>query len=128
MLLIILVCTLTIRARTCTLVVFYAYDLLLSANRSIIDLSSSTYSMPLMSALKEENRTVPRKSLLNADIRYFLVPKQNNKYYDLYTQFSNSTLLFEMMNYDPYFLLVKEIEYFELFKLLSDTEMRARIC
>ena len=77
----------------------------------------------MISILKEENRTVLRNSLLRADIRYFLIPKQNNPYHDLYMRFLNATLLFKVINDDPHFKIVKELDYYKLFKLMSDDEI-----
>jgi hypothetical protein len=106
-----------------TTVAFYTHELIWYANRSIIDLSSPLYSVPLISVLNEENSTIIKNSLLDADIRYFLVPKQNDNHYDLYQQFSNDLVLFEMMRDDPYFEYVAEFRYYELFKLLSEDEV-----
>jgi hypothetical protein len=104
-------------------VVFHTYDLLLTSNVSIIDISSSEHSNSLMTLFDGKNRTVLKNSLIDADIIYFLVPNQNSSYYDLYEKLSGNTLLFEMLHDDPYFRLVKEFQYFTLFRLYSDFEI-----
>lgn len=98
-------------------VTFHGAYLIYFANRSVIEFTRPTTAIPLLPLLKETNETLIIQELTKQNIRYFLLPKPNNKFYNLYLNLKNNCTLFNIIEKNPNFTLIKEFTYYKLYKL-----------
>lgn len=99
---------------------FYCSDLITFANRSVIDLSDPVYGMPIYSVLNTSNETLVANTLKELNCKYFLKPKSNNPYYDLYEKLVNSTILGKILSVDnPSLRFIADFDYVTLYELFD---------
>lgn len=100
---------------------FYCSDLITFANRSVIDLSNSIYGMPIYSILSTSNETVLANTLKELNCKYFLKPKPNNPYFDLYKKVVNSTILGKILSVNnPQLRFIADFNYVTLYELFDN--------
>jgi hypothetical protein len=100
---------------------FYCSDLITFANRSVIDLSDPVYGMPVYSLLSTSNETIVANTLKELNCKYFLKPKSNNPYWDLYEKVVNSTILGKILSVgNPNMRFIADFTYVTLYELFDN--------
>jgi len=100
---------------------FYCSDLITFANRSVIDLSNPVHGMPIYSVLNTSNETIVANTLKELNCKYFLKPKSNNPYCDLYEKVVNSTILGKILSAgNPKLRFVADFNYVTLYELFDN--------
>lgn len=86
------------------------------ANRSLIDLATVMGIQSIQNILTINVSEDLLQSLNNSNIRYFLIPRSNNSFHRLYLGFRENFYLFRFIEEDEHFSLIKEFDYYQLFR------------
>lgn len=95
---------------------FGSHALRYFANRSLIDLTTLRGVQSMQSILTINVSRDLLQSLNNSNIRYFLIPRSDNSFYDIYLGFQESFYLFELIEQNEHFYLIEEFDYYKLVK------------
>ncbi len=106
-----------------TTLTFYGYELILFANRTILEFTKPQDVSSILPILTSSNSTEIIQKLTESNIRYFLIPRQSHSAYDYFKSASDKFSLFSVINYEPNFVIAKVFEKMVLFKLLDRTEV-----
>jgi len=95
---------------------FFCHELITFANRSVIDLSNPTYGWKIYSVIENSNETDILILFQELNIRYLLLPNDNNRFYNLYRSvFGNTslkTLLSDPLKLEP----ITKFKYVTLYR------------
>ena len=95
---------------------FFCHELITFANRSVIDLSNPTYGWKIYSVIDNSNKTDILNLFQELNIKYLLLPNDNNRFYNLYRSvFGNTslkTLLSDPLKLEP----ITKFKYVTLYR------------
>ena len=86
-------------------------------NRSIIDLSTVIGVQPMQDILTIQTPEDLLQALNSSNIRYFLIPRSNNSFYDLYEGFRDNFYLFSFVEQDTQSTLIQVFTHYTLYRI-----------
>lgn len=102
---------------------FYTHALRYFSNRTVIDLTGQIGILSFEQYLTCNDSAVLLNVLSDSNIRYFLIPKDNNPHYGLYKGLQNNSLIFNMLETNPQFFILKEFSSLQLYKFVTINEL-----